>query len=141
MKNIDESKSNLLGNLHLHFALTYYNKFRKELIKIENEIGLINDQKTRVQGGIIFKNNRSNTSNNDRLLNLLEIEDGLRLEYNLLMYYIKIVDDFLSNQNDFDRRVLIGRFIEKLSWYEMENRFNFSKRQLYRIISKIIRNQ
>lgn len=129
----------LLDKLHLQFALYNYNKFKKALRGLEERIKLIQDQKLQLPSGIVVKREVLNSNKPNRLLELMEKQQILLSKYRDYEYYVELVDDFVKGISEPDKSLIIDRYYNSMSWALLEEKYNFSERQMSRIIKRNIK--
>ena len=106
---------------------------------LEDKIKSIDDQKHALPGGIVKKREALFSKKPSKLLELMEKEQILLANYKGYQYYIDLADSFVKATSEPGKSVIIDRYLNSMSWVHLEKKYNFSKRQMNRIIERNIK--
>ena len=130
----------LLDQLHIQFALSNYCKFKAVMKSLEDKIKYINDQKHTLPSGIVKKREALFSKKPNKLLDLMEKEQILLAKYKGYQYYIDLADNFVKGIPEPGKSLIIDRYYNSMNWSLLEDKYNFSERQMNRIIKRNIKS-
>ena len=107
---------------------------RKELFFDKTQPKAVNPDSVRVSGGTqtnSFENYIIATENIDEQIN--ELKAILDERYNVLMR----AEQELRNSRDWNDRIYVYKYLDKLTIKQIERKVPYSRRQLYRILDRI----
>lgn len=129
----------LLDQLHIQFALSNYRRILKEMKKLEAKIEEINDQKHKLPTGIVKRGENHHINKNSILLELMEKEQLLLVNYRGYQYYNRLADNFINSLSEPVKSIVVDKYIRLMRWSTVERKHNFSRRQMNRMIIRYVK--
>lgn len=118
-------------------ALVNYKEFHKAITKIEEDIERVNAKRFKF-GGSIIKIPENNTPRDVIIIENLERLEKLRNSLSVHHYLAELADEFIKVLPDPYKEMVTDKYVNKLNTFEMEEKYNYSRSQINRIIDKLI---
>lgn len=118
-------------------ALTNYKEFHKAITKIEEDIERVNAKRFKF-GGSIIKIPENSRPRDQIIIENIERLDKLRNSLSVHHYLAELADEFINAIPSPYKEMVLDKYVNGMNVYEMEDKYNYSRSQINRIIDRLI---
>ena len=120
-------------------ALIEYNRNLLEKDRLNIILDVLEDMDDQPSGSGIIKLPEGNPlSDGMRKAIKITTKDSIRLQIYFMDFNIKIAEDFMNRLDGLDLEIVQSKFVERLSYADLAQKFNYCHSQVFRYIEQMI---
>ena len=122
----------------LKMALLNYAQLKGNVRKIEDDVEVVNAKRFKIGGSIIKMPENGSKPRDLIIIENLEKLEKLKASHSVHHYLVELANEFIEALTDPYKSMVIDKYINRISNYELEQKYSYSVRQINRIVEKLI---